>query len=66
MKSKLVTFCFTLFVSLFSFVTFAQEDPPADDDPPTAPINSKLIWLALLGIAFMIFYFKNKYQNIQK
>ena len=52
-------------MSLFSFVTHAQDvvDPPADDDPPAAPINSKLIWLVITGIVFAIIYFKS---NVQK
>ncbi|MBF04504.1 MAG: hypothetical protein CMP76_14560 [Flavobacterium sp.] len=63
MKVKITTFFLTLLMCLFSFVGFAQLDPPADDDPPAAPINSKLIWLAITGIVFAVIYFKN---NIQK
>lgn len=48
-------------MSLFSFVAFAQIDPPADDDPPPASIDSKLIWLAIIGIVFAMYYFKNKF-----
>lgn len=51
----------TFFVS---FVTFAQGedpfDPPADEDPPGAPINSQLIWLAIVGVAFALFFFRNR------
>ena len=48
------------------FVLFAQ---PGDDDAggilegddaPVAPINSKLIILALIGIVFAVYTFKNK------
>lgn len=66
MKSKLVALFLTLFVNLFSFVAYAQEDPPADDDPiPAAPINSKLIWLVLIGIVFMAYYFKRNHKKVQ-
>ena len=65
MKSKLLHFYLTLLMSLFSFVAFAQVDPPADDDPPPAPIDSKLIWLAVIGIAFAVYYFKAKFQKTE-
>ena len=60
MKSKLLSFYLTLLLSLFSFVAFAQVNPPADDDPPPAPINTKLIWLGVFGITFAFYYFKKK------
>ncbi len=45
-----------------SFSTFADEtnpnDPPGDEDPNPAPINTKLIWLAVVGVLFMFFTLK--------
>jgi hypothetical protein len=52
---------------LSDFVLFAQE--PGDDDgtgglegvdPPAAPINSKLVFLAILGLIFVFYTIKNK------
>lgn len=59
---KLTNFKFlaTIMMLFISFMSIAQVDPPADDDPPLAPINTKLIWLTIIGIAFMFYYFKNR------
>ncbi|WP_130736878.1 hypothetical protein [Flavobacterium sp. J27] len=65
MKSKFFTAFLTLLMCLYGFVGFAQVDPPADDDPPSAPINSKLIWLGTAGVLFAIFFFKRKFKNIE-
>ena len=48
------------FFLLHDFRLFAQGDDNdggdlEDDDPPAAPINTKLIYLAIIGIAF-VFY----------
>ena len=57
------------FVLLSDVMLFAQ---PGDDDgtggleggdPPAAPINGKLIWLALVGIVFVFYYFNTKRQK---
>ena len=69
MKSILFKTYATLFMICISFSTFADEtnpyDPPGDEDPNSAPINTKLIWLAVVGVLFMFFYFKNlKKQNV--
>jgi len=57
------------FVLLSDLMLFAQ---PGDDDgsgglegedPPAAPINGKLIWLALVGIVFVFYYFNTKRQK---
>ena len=60
MKLKLTNFFITIILCLFSMVSFAQVDPPADDDPLPVPINSKLIWLGVFGIVFAVCHFKNK------
>lgn len=57
------------FVLLSDFVMFAQ---PGDDDgggglegddTPAAPIDGKLIWLAIAGVFFSLYYFKSKQQK---
>ncbi len=48
-------------MAFVSFLSFADPiEPPADDDPPPAPINTKLIWLAVAGIIFVYFYFRKQ------
>ena len=60
MKSNLFKLYATLMMAFVSFLSYAQLDPPADDDPPPAPINTKLIWLAVTGIIFAYFYFRKQ------
>jgi len=69
MKNNLFKIYILSFFLLVDFVTFAQ---PGDDDgsgglegndPPPAPINGKLIWLAVLGILFAFYSFK-KYRKV--
>ena len=58
------------FILLSDLMLFAQ---PGDtdgtpgglegDDVPAAPINGKLIWLALVGIVFVFYYFNTKRQK---
>ncbi len=61
MKSNLLKIYATLMLALVSFLSFAQPvDPPADEDPPASPINTQLIWLAVIGIVFAFFYLKNQ------
>jgi hypothetical protein len=69
MKNNLFKIYILSFFLLADFVAFAQ---PGDDDgtpgglegndPPPAPINGKLIWLAILGILFA-FYSIKKYKK---
>lgn len=62
MKSHLLKIYATLasaFVSFFSYANQA-DDPPAEEDPITAPINTKLVWLAMIGIVFAFYYFNQK------
>ena len=64
---KIVKFYILSFVLLSDFIAFAQ---PGDDDggggleggdPQPAPINSKMILLAIAGVCFVIYTFrKNK------
>ena len=60
MSLKLKKYYLTLVTCLFSIVSFAQENPPADDDPPPGPINNYIIWLFIFGIIFVIFYLNNR------
>ena len=51
----------TIFIAFISFLSSAQPvDPPADDDIPAAPINMQLIWLAVIGVAFVFYFLKNR------
>lgn len=50
-----------------SFLATAQPvDPPADPDPPAAPINTQIIWLAVVGIAFAYFIINKKKMSFLK
>ena len=61
MKSNLFKLYATLMMAFVSFLSFADPiDPPADDDPPASPINTKLIWLAIVGVSFAFLYFRKQ------
>ncbi|UGS24288.1 hypothetical protein [Flavobacterium channae] len=61
MKSNLFKLYATLIMAFISFLSNAQPvDPPVDSDPPPAPINTKLVWLAVAGIIFAYFYFRKQ------
>lgn len=67
MKSHLLKIYATLASAFVSFVSYADPfDPPAEDDLPAAPINTKLIWLAMIGIAFAFYYFNQKSKSKTK
>ena len=61
---KLLKLFFLATVLLSGFVTYAQ--PGSGDgggtleggDPQPAPINSKLLFLAIAGVCFVIYYFR--------
>ena len=58
-KTYLYLFILFLFTELSSFAQLGEVDE--GEDPSPAPINSKLMVLAILGIAFVIYtYRKNK------
>jgi len=61
MKSNLFKIYATVLMAFISFLSVAQPvDPPADDDPPASPINTKLIWLAVVGVSFAFLYFRKQ------
>ncbi len=68
MKKNFLTIPLVILFVLTDFVVFAQ---PGDDDgsgglegndPPPAPINTKLIWLAVIAIVYG-FYSIKKYKK---
>ena len=66
MKSNLFKLYATLLMAFVSFLSFADPiDPPADDDPPASPINTKLIWLAIVGVSFAFLYFRKQIKTTQ-
>jgi len=67
MKQNLYKLYFLSFFLLVDFMAFADDIPGDDDgtggglegdDPEPAPINGKLIWLAIAGILFALYVFK--------
>ena len=65
MKINIFKIFLTLFYILSTAVMFGQGTGSDDgdlegNDPPAAPINSKLILLALVGVIFAIYTFKNQ------
>lgn len=69
MKSTLLKIYIFSFLFITDFVAFAQPGTDdgggglEDDDPPPAPINTKLIFLALFGILYAAYYFRNNKQT---
>lgn len=64
MKKKLLHFYILTFVLFSDFVMFAQPAEDNDDgnlegdDEPAAPINSKIIYLAIVGVLFALYKYK--------
>ena len=68
MKNNLLKAYLTVFISFISFLASAQTpvDPPADPDPLPAPIDSQIIWLAVVGIAFAYYILNKKKVSLTK
>jgi len=66
MKKNILHFYIFVTVLFSDFLMFAQpgDDDEGggleDDDAPQAPINGKLIWLAIAGILFAIYIYKTR------
>ncbi len=72
MKSKLTKITFLTYLLLTNFILFAQDDDITNPggngdggtvtggDTPTGPIDSEIIWLLLLGLAFAYYLYKTK------
>jgi len=68
MKSYYKQIFFSVVMLCVSFISFAvpvipdpNDDPISDDSQEiAAPINTKLIWLAIVGIAFVYYQFNLK------
>ncbi len=68
MKKILLTSFFTIFFLSLDFIAFAQPGGPGtdsdggdlegDDELPGTPINGKLVWLAIIGVAFAYYTYK--------
>ncbi|CCG53987.1 Hypothetical transmembrane protein [Flavobacterium indicum GPTSA100-9 = DSM 17447] len=61
MKNNLLKLYLSVFLTFISFLASAQPvDPPADPDPPAAPIDTNLVILAIAGIVFAYYILKSK------
>ena len=63
---KLYILAFVLLSDLMLFAEPGDDDGSGGlegEDTPAAPINGKLIWLALVGIVFAFYYFNTKRQK---
>ena len=66
MKKNFLNFYIFAIVLFSDFVMFAQPGDDSDggdledDDAPQAPINGKLIWLAIVGILFAVYTLRRK------
>ena len=67
MKNNLLKAPLTVFITFLSFLASAQPvDPPADPDPLPAPIDSQIMWLAVVGIIFAYYILNKKKVSLTK
>ena len=69
MKNSILKFFIFSFFLLSNVMMFAQGTDNdtgnlEGDDPPATPINTKLVWLALMGIFFAIYTFRKNKKRI--
>jgi mannose/fructose/N-acetylgalactosamine-specific phosphotransferase system component IIC len=61
MKPLYLKLFISLFVLLIGFDSTAQSSSTlADGDPPSTPIDSQMIGLAIAGIMFALYFFNSK------
>lgn len=66
MKNNLLKLYLSIFLAFISFLASAQPfDPPADPDPPAAPIDSNIYILGIVGIIFAYTYFVKKHNTVK-
>ena len=61
---NIVKICFILSLLLTNFTALAQGEPDPGGDPQPAPINTKLILLAISGVLFVLYTFRQKKKTI--
>lgn len=67
MKNNLLKLYLSIFLTFISFLASAQPfDPPADPDPPAAPIDANIYILGIAGIIFAYIYFVKKYKSVKQ
>ena len=69
MKNNFFKLYILSFFLLTDFMLFAQGQDQGGgglegNDPPTAPINDKLIWLGILAILFAFYSYKRRLYKI--
>jgi len=76
MKNNLLKWYVFAFLMVSGFVMFAQDptngsgigenvEGGGDENPGVAPINAKLLLLAIVGISFAFYYYKKMQQEKQ-
>lgn len=71
MKS-IYKFYLLVFILFSDYVLFAQPGDDdggcleCDDNPPQTPINTKLIWLVIIGVVFVFYTIKRKKEAFNK
>jgi hypothetical protein len=68
MKNYYKRFLLSIITLMVSFAGFAQLPDPGDGDggggDPPAPLNTQLIWLALVGISFAYYVISLKKKKV--